>query len=156
MAYCRSPAPTSPGCSGPRASCWRARKNIDIANAEVAGKLVRGTDQSLGERQALENLNRQGFGHPPATDQARTPPPRRWQGTVEPLFPGYLFVQLDLGRQNTAPIRSTRGVIGMVRFMAPNRNRFRTHARAAGSAGRREAVRSTRQPVFRQATRSPG
>ena len=40
----------------------------------------------------------------------------RWQSTIEPLFPGYLFVQLEFGAQNTAPIRSTRGVIGLVRF----------------------------------------
>ncbi|MGQ7848587.1 transcription/translation regulatory transformer protein RfaH [Granulosicoccus sp. 3-233] len=36
----------------------------------------------------------------------------------EPLFPGYLFIKLDLERQNTAPIRSTRGVIRLVRLGA--------------------------------------
>ena len=40
----------------------------------------------------------------------------RWQPLVEPLFPGYLFVQLDVGLQDTVPIRSTRGVVGLVRF----------------------------------------
>ena len=39
----------------------------------------------------------------------------RWQSSIEPLFPGYLFVELDMGVQNTAPIRSTRGVIRLVR-----------------------------------------
>lgn len=39
----------------------------------------------------------------------------RWQAVTEPLFPGYLFVELDIERHNTAPIRSTRGVIGLVR-----------------------------------------
>lgn len=39
----------------------------------------------------------------------------RWQSLIEPLFPGYLFVELDMGVQNTAPIRSTRGVIRLVR-----------------------------------------
>ena len=39
----------------------------------------------------------------------------RWQTVIEPLFPGYLFVELDVEHQNTAPIRSTRGVIGLVR-----------------------------------------
>ena len=72
--------------------------------------------KSRGERLAVENLNRQGFvTHLPLIKAARHRR-GRWQGTIEPLFPGYLFVQLDLGRQNTAPIRSTRGVIGMVRF----------------------------------------
>lgn len=32
------------------------------------------------------------------------------------MFPGYLFISLNLPKQNTAPIRSTRGVIGLVRF----------------------------------------
>ena len=40
----------------------------------------------------------------------------RWRQATEPLFPGYLFSQLDLATDNTAPIRSTRGVIGLVRF----------------------------------------
>ena len=39
----------------------------------------------------------------------------RWQGVIEPLFPGYLFIELDIDQQNTAPIRSTRGVISLVR-----------------------------------------
>jgi len=39
----------------------------------------------------------------------------RWQGVIEPLFPGYLFVELDIEQQNAAPIRSTRGVISLVR-----------------------------------------
>lgn len=42
----------------------------------------------------------------------------RWHSVHEPLFPGYLFIQLDLERQNTAPIRSTRGVIRLVRLGA--------------------------------------
>jgi transcriptional antiterminator RfaH len=35
---------------------------------------------------------------------------------VESLFPGYLFIRMDLQTQAVTPIRSTRGVIGMVRF----------------------------------------
>jgi transcriptional antiterminator RfaH len=34
----------------------------------------------------------------------------------ESLFPGYLFVQLDRVNHNWSPIRSTRGVIQIVRF----------------------------------------
>lgn len=36
--------------------------------------------------------------------------------TIESLFPRYLFVQLDAVAENWAPIRSTRGVTGLVRF----------------------------------------
>jgi len=35
---------------------------------------------------------------------------------IEPLFPRYLFVNLSDTQQNWAPIRSTRGVVGLVRI----------------------------------------
>ena len=35
---------------------------------------------------------------------------------TESLFPGYLFVALELGEDDPAPIRSTVGCIGLVRF----------------------------------------
>jgi len=35
--------------------------------------------------------------------------------TVEPLFPRYLFIRVDPARCSTAPVRSTRGVSGLVR-----------------------------------------
>ena len=40
----------------------------------------------------------------------------RWVPVTEPLFPGYLFVSLVLGADDPAPIRSTVGCIGLVRF----------------------------------------
>lgn len=40
----------------------------------------------------------------------------RWSEVVEPLFPGYLFVRLDLEHRSALPIRSTRGAIGLVCF----------------------------------------
>jgi len=74
--------------------------------------------QTKGRQEAVaeENLARQGFVvHLPLL---RAPKRRRgkWLNVVEPLFPGYLFVELDLAVDNPAPIRSTRGVIGLVRF----------------------------------------
>lgn len=36
--------------------------------------------------------------------------------TVEPFFPRYLFIHLDLQTEDWSPIRSTRGVCGLVRF----------------------------------------
>lgn len=35
---------------------------------------------------------------------------------MEPLFPGYLFIHLDNVNDNWIPIRSTRGVMCIVRF----------------------------------------
>ena len=40
----------------------------------------------------------------------------RWRDRIEPLFPRYLFIRLDLGTDNVAPIRSTRGVTKLVSF----------------------------------------
>ena len=68
------------------------------------------------EAVATEHLERQGYHtYLPLLCNSRR---RRgkWRTVVEPLFPGYLFVQLDTNIQNIAPIRSTRGVIGPVRF----------------------------------------
>jgi transcriptional antiterminator RfaH len=40
----------------------------------------------------------------------------QWFDAAEALFPGYLFVCVDLELQSVSPIRSTRGVLGTVRF----------------------------------------
>ena len=40
----------------------------------------------------------------------------RWVDTVEPLFPRYLFLAAGNERQGLAPVRSTLGVCGLVRF----------------------------------------
>ena len=37
---------------------------------------------------------------------------------IEPLFPRYLFLQIDTGRQSLTPVRSTVGVTDIVRFGA--------------------------------------
>ena len=69
-----------------------------------------------GEQVAQANLERQGF---------RVYCPRllrpllqrgRWVDRIVPLFPRYLFVQLDVACQSLAPVRSTLGVVSLVRF----------------------------------------
>ena len=40
----------------------------------------------------------------------------QWTDAVEVLFPRYLFIRIDPLRGNMAPVRSTRGVVGLVRF----------------------------------------
>ncbi|EGN74621.1 transcriptional activator RfaH [Idiomarina sp. A28L] len=35
---------------------------------------------------------------------------------LEPLFPNYLFIQVDLAKDNYTSLRSTRGINGFVRF----------------------------------------
>jgi transcriptional antiterminator RfaH len=68
------------------------------------------------ERRALENLERQRFScYLPmlAVEKLRHGSVR---AVPEPLFPGYLFISLDELTDNWHPIRSTRGVIQLVRF----------------------------------------
>lgn len=65
---------------------------------------------------ALEHLERQGFAcyRPTLTlEKVRRRPKLAVQ---ESLFPGYLFVRLDPSNDSWSAIRSTRGVVRIVRF----------------------------------------
>lgn len=68
------------------------------------------------EAVAEENLLRQGYRvYLPRIQNTR----RRlgqWVDVVEPLFPRYLFIRVDPTLRSTAPVRSTRGAVGLVRF----------------------------------------
>ncbi len=65
---------------------------------------------------AEENLARQYF----EIYQPRIKLPRRrrgkWKDVIEPLFPRYLFIRLEFGKDDISPIRSTTGVIRIVQF----------------------------------------
>jgi transcriptional antiterminator RfaH len=69
-----------------------------------------------GELHAKLNLERQGYEvYFPRLQQAN------WVAgqfieRIGALFPRYLFVRLDAGRQSFAPLRSTVGAVGLVRF----------------------------------------
>ena len=68
------------------------------------------------ERIAYENLERQGFEC--YLPEAVNPYQRRSKNSqprIEPLFPRYLFLNAVPGVQNLAAVRSTRGVVGLVR-----------------------------------------
>ncbi len=70
------------------------------------------------EEIARENLERQGYAvYLPRATQSRRRAGRRLT-VVEPLFPRYLFIRLNMGTDNWAPIRSTIGVSALVRFGA--------------------------------------
>ena len=65
---------------------------------------------------AETNLRRQGyqvFLPRLATQRRRL---GRWVDTVEPLFPRYIFLAVSDEHQSLAPVRSTLGVAGLVRF----------------------------------------
>lgn len=68
------------------------------------------------EEVALTNIIRQGYGaYLPRARLARKRQGRRTL-VVEPLFPRYLFIQLNTHTDNWGPIRSTLGVVAMVQF----------------------------------------
>jgi transcriptional antiterminator RfaH len=68
------------------------------------------------ESVAQANLQRQGYAvyYPRVLRPARIR--GRWLERVGPLFPSYLFCNLDVGNQTLGPIRSTHGVANIVRF----------------------------------------
>lgn len=71
------------------------------------------------ERQALAQLQRQGYeAWLPLVPAPAAASGRKSAGgnAQAPLFPRYLFVHVDSEVENTAPIRSTIGCCGLVRF----------------------------------------
>jgi transcriptional antiterminator RfaH len=77
------------------------------------------------EQQALENLERQGYTCFLPTLDVEKIARGKFQIATEPLFPRYVFIQLEhatknagLNMQSWAPIRSTLGVQRLVSFGA--------------------------------------
>jgi transcriptional antiterminator RfaH len=69
------------------------------------------------EKTALEHLQRQGFKcFLPMAENPYQRRSKKNQKLIEPLFPRYLFLNAIAESQNLAPVRSTQGVISMVRF----------------------------------------
>jgi len=68
------------------------------------------------EATALGNLERQGYAAWLPRLSQSLPWRGQWRERIVPLFPGYLFAGLDEGRQPLAPVHSTIGVAGVVRF----------------------------------------
>lgn len=67
---------------------------------------------------ALENLQYQGYECLLPIHEIERLRNGQWLRQEEPLFPGYLFIELDTLQDNWMPIRSTRGVSQIVRFGA--------------------------------------
>ena len=62
------------------------------------------------------NLERQGYHSYLPRIVLRKRRRDKWTRVVEPLFPRYLFIQVDPNQQSLAPVRSTLGVAALVRF----------------------------------------
>jgi len=65
---------------------------------------------------AQENLERQGFHTYLPRIQLKRRRRGKWINVIEVLFPRYLFIRVDPTKNSIAPVRSTRGVVGLVRF----------------------------------------
>lgn len=72
--------------------------------------------KSRSEAIAQEHLRRQGYDclFPRLSRVLRTA--RGIERRIESLFPRYVFLRADPGEHSLAPVRSTRGVAGLVRF----------------------------------------
>ena len=68
------------------------------------------------EREAELHLLNQGYSVYLPQHQVGARRKGRHVELTQPLFPRYLFVELTHGVDNWSPIRSTRGVVGLVRF----------------------------------------
>jgi transcriptional antiterminator RfaH len=72
--------------------------------------------KASGEEVARANLARQGYAVYCPRLLRRKLYRGRYAERVVPLFPRYLFVQLDTSCQALAPVRSTLGIVDIVRF----------------------------------------
>ena len=72
--------------------------------------------KSRNEGVAKLNLERQGYRSLLPTINLKKRRGGQWILVTEPLFPRYLFVSMILGTDDPAPIRSTAGCVGLVRF----------------------------------------
>jgi transcriptional antiterminator RfaH len=68
------------------------------------------------ETVAEQNLQRQDFVTYLPRISLRKRKRNKWVDAAEPLFPRYLFIQVDPDKDSLAPVRSTLGVAGLVRF----------------------------------------
>ncbi len=93
-----------------------------LGNAETVCKLrlarrwVLALAKPSSEEVARTNLERQGYGVYYPRLLQRMVYRGRETARIIPLFPGYLFVQLDTAKQTSAPVRSTLGIVDLVRF----------------------------------------
>ena len=87
-----------------------------IENDSEASRWFAVATKARNEHVAKANLERKDYRVFLPTISLKKRRRGRWTPVTEPLFPGYLFVSLAFGADDPAPIRSTLGCIGLVRF----------------------------------------
>ena len=95
------------------------------------------------EKLAVSHLDRQGYETYLPMIEERRRKENRYQVQSVPMFPRYLFIRLTPTAASTAPIRSTIGCCGLVRFgnelaqlAAPIITHLRARERANGGVSR--------------------
>jgi len=109
------------GACGCKPECATVRSTVERTRSPVNAWFAVMT-KPRSEAVAEANLRRQGFDclFPRVVRALRGA--TGLKDRIEPLFPGYLFLLADTECNSLAPIRSTRGAIGLVRFgMEPAR-----------------------------------
>ena len=96
-------------------------RSADLANLVDSGHAAKVSwyvvvTKPREEVAAKANLERQGYTVFLPTISLKKRRRGRWSPVTEPLFPSYLFVALTFGNDDPAPIRSTVGCVGLVRF----------------------------------------
>lgn len=86
------------------------------SNTQAEGAWYLVATRPKQESIARDHLARQGYRVLLPEISLKKRRQNRWVAVVEPLFPGYLFVQITLGQDDTAQLRSTRGCRDLVRF----------------------------------------
>jgi transcriptional antiterminator RfaH len=106
------------------------------------------------EQQAQRQLENQGFETCLPLICVQKKRRNRWQKVVEPLFARYLFIMADPSVQSIAPVRSTLGVVDLVRFgtkIQPVPETVIEQLRASASDD--PSTLPKRTPVFKQGDR---
>jgi len=86
-------------------------------SAEAAGgSWVAVSTHHFKETVAVANLERQGFVAYCPMIRKSIRHARRLREVLRPLFPGYVFIRLDLHRDQWRPVLSTVGVRHLIRF----------------------------------------
>ena len=68
------------------------------------------------EQIAQENLLRQDFRVYLPLIKVQKRSKGKWEGKIEVLFPRYVFIRVNPQRKSISSVRSTRGVVGLVKF----------------------------------------
>lgn len=70
--------------------------------------------KASAEKRAKMNLERQGFGTFLPVEESQQTRGRRGVVLLRPVFPGYIFVQLDLQKPGWSSVRNTFGVSSLL------------------------------------------